>query len=47
MHLIVIRAFTGYVRGDVISDPATVSRILTSHHAGFVIRVAAKSIGKN
>jgi hypothetical protein len=39
MHLIVVKAFEKFVRGDIISDEKTVERILSSGNASFVIRV--------
>jgi hypothetical protein len=47
MHLIVIRPFGQFVRGDVISDPASISQILNGQHARFVIRVASHTGGKD
>ena len=43
-HLVVLRPFQNYKRGDVISDALTVQKILSSPEASFVVRVSAKGI---
>jgi hypothetical protein len=39
-HLVVLRPFEGFGRGDVIKDAATVQKILAGPQAGFVVRVS-------
>jgi hypothetical protein len=41
-HLVVLKSFEGYKRGDVITDTGTVQNILAGPQAGFVVRVSAK-----
>jgi len=41
-HLVVLRPFGGFKRGDVITDSATISRILAGAEKNFVVRVSAK-----
>ncbi|WP_297370431.1 hypothetical protein [Acidocella sp.] len=41
-HLVVLKAFETYKRGDLITDGATVAKILAGPQAGFVVRVAAR-----
>lgn len=41
MHLVVVKAFDGLVRGDVVIDPSRIREILKSEHACHVVRVAA------
>jgi hypothetical protein len=41
MHLIVVKPFNGYSRGDVITDAARVADTLRGEHAHCVVRVAA------
>ncbi len=41
-HLVVLKPFEGYRRGDMITDSATVQKILAGPQAGFVVRVNAK-----
>lgn len=45
-HLVVVRAFDGFARGDIISDASTISAILNGEHASFVVRVATPKPGK-
>jgi hypothetical protein len=45
IHLVVVRPFGGFSRGDVISDPARITSILGSEHARFVVRVGARMPG--
>ncbi len=40
-HLVVLKPFLGFGRGDVIKDAAAVQKILTGPQAGFVVRVSA------
>lgn len=42
-HLIVVEPFEGFAKGDRVSDPAVVAKILQSDNADSVIRVAAES----
>jgi hypothetical protein len=43
-HLVVLKPFDGYRRGDVVTDSSTVQKILAGPQAGFVVRVSAKGI---
>jgi hypothetical protein len=48
MHLIVVKPFERFVRGDIISDKAIIQRILSSEHASFVIRITdPNTAGRN
>jgi hypothetical protein len=42
MHLVVVRAFAAYRKGDTITDTATMTAILASEHAPYVVRVIAQ-----
>jgi len=41
-HLVVLKPFGTYKRGSLITDAATVERILAGPQAAFVVRVAVK-----
>ena len=41
VHLVVVRAFGPYAKGDVVAAPDEVARILSGEHAGCVVRVTA------
>ncbi len=41
-HLVVLKPFAGYQRGELITDAAAVKTILAGDEAGFVVRVMAK-----
>jgi hypothetical protein len=41
-HLVVLKPFDGYKRGDMITDATAVQKILAGPQAGFVVRVSAK-----
>jgi hypothetical protein len=43
-HLVVLKPFQGFKRGDVISDTIMVQKILSGSEASFVVRVTAKGI---
>lgn len=43
MHLVVVRPFKGYARGDVIADTKTIGDILGSENAHCVVRVVTSS----
>jgi hypothetical protein len=43
-HLVVLKPFDGYRRGDVITEAPTVQKILAGPQSGFVVRVNAKGI---
>lgn len=45
MHLVVVKPFGSFSRGDVITDPTRITSILSSEHARFVVRVAARMPG--
>lgn len=40
LHLVVVRAFGPYAKGDVVAQAAAVAAILAGEHAGNVVRVA-------
>jgi len=39
MHLVVVRPFDGLARGEAVLDRARIVAILSSEHAGDVVRV--------
>ena len=39
MHLIVVRPFGSYARGDTVTDAKRITDILNSEHASHVVRV--------
>jgi hypothetical protein len=41
-HLVVLKPFAAFKRGDLITDTATIEGILAGPQAGFVVRIAAK-----
>ena len=41
IHLVVVKPFQTYTKGEVIADTATIAAILASPHAGCVVRVNA------
>jgi hypothetical protein len=41
-HLVVVRSFAKYAKGDIITDSATVTEILAGENALCVVRVAVK-----
>lgn len=41
-HLVVVRPFGAYAKGDVITDPATVDTILAGENAADVVRIAVR-----
>lgn len=45
MHLVVVRPFGGFTRGDTVSDDSRISEILQSEHARDVVRVIAPKKG--
>jgi hypothetical protein len=38
-HLVVVRAFGAYGKGDIITDATVIGDVLASAHAGHVVRV--------
>lgn len=40
-HLVVVEPFGSYAKGDRVSDPTEVAKILESSNAGHVVKVAA------
>ena len=40
VHLVVVKPFATFARGDTITDPARIAGILKSEHARHVVRVA-------
>jgi hypothetical protein len=47
VHLVVVRAFGPYAKGDLVTAPAEVAEILAGEHAGHVVRVRAPSSTSN
>ncbi len=45
MHLVVVKPFSGFSRGDVITDVARIASIVASEHNRYVVRVAARMPG--
>jgi hypothetical protein len=45
MHLVVVKVFDGFSRGDVITDSTRIAIILGGAHAQNVVRVAARTPG--
>lgn len=41
VHLVVIKPFASFSRGDIVTDAERVAEILKSEHAQRVVRVAA------
>lgn len=41
--LVVLKPFSGFKRGDMITDPAEIANILASEHALSVVRVTEAS----
>ncbi len=41
-HLVVVRAFGTYAKGDLIADPAAITAVLDSEHASDVVRIVAR-----
>jgi hypothetical protein len=41
-HLVVVRAFGAYARGDLITDPETIAAVLGSESANNVVRIVAQ-----
>lgn len=41
-HLVVVRAFAAYAKGDLITDPDVVAGVLGSENASDVVRIAAQ-----
>jgi hypothetical protein len=46
VHLVVVRAFGPYAKGDVIASPSVVAEILAGEHATCVVRVRASAGGE-
>ena len=42
VHLVVVRAFAAYAKGDTITDPTAMSQILASEFAVNVVRVVTQ-----
>ncbi len=42
IHLVVVRPFGTYVKGAVITDAATITKILAGENRHYVVRVAVK-----
>ena len=40
IHLVVVKPFSGLARGDIITDKAKITQILSSEQARSVVRVA-------
>ncbi len=43
-HLVVLKPFLAFNRGDVITEAAEMTKILAGPLAGFVVRVSVKEI---
>ena len=41
LHLVVVRAFGPYAKGDVVAEAEAMAGVLAGEHAGCVVRVAA------
>ena len=39
MHLVVVRSFGDFARGDIVTDAVRITEILNSEHAYSVVRV--------
>jgi hypothetical protein len=42
IKLVVVKPFLGFKRGDAITDPGEISRLLAAGHAASVVRVLAE-----
>jgi hypothetical protein len=45
-HLVVLKQFLGFVRGDIIADAAKIRELLESEYKRFVTRVIAPNTSK-
>jgi hypothetical protein len=43
IHLVVVKPFAGFARGDVITDAGRVTEVLRCERAAHVVRIAAPS----
>ena len=43
MHLVVVKPFAGFARGDVVTDDGRIAEILRGEQAAHVVRVVAPS----
>lgn len=41
-HLVVLKSFAGFKRGDVITDSGAIAKIMAGPQASFVVRVSGK-----
>jgi hypothetical protein len=41
MHLVVVRSFGDFARGDIVTDAVRITEILNSEHAYSVVRVVS------
>jgi hypothetical protein len=41
MHLVVVKPFAGFARGDVVTDDVRIAEILRGEQAAHVVRVVA------
>ena len=39
MHLVVVKPFDGFTRGDIITDPPRIAQVMAGEHAHAVVRV--------
>ncbi len=46
LHLVVVRPFAGFARGDSITDAARIEQILHSEHVDKVVKVCSREIEK-
>ncbi len=42
IKLVVVKPFLGFKRGDAITDPGEIARLLAAGHAGSVVRVLSE-----
>ena len=45
-HLVVVRAFGPYAKGEMVAEADAMAGILAGEHAGCVVRVAASAGGE-
>jgi hypothetical protein len=43
MHLVVVKPFAGFARGDIVTDAVRIAQILRGEQAAHVVRVVASS----
>jgi len=45
-HLVVLKPFLGFVRGDIISDAEKIHDVLTTEYKKFITKVAQPTVSK-